>query len=139
MVKQISIFSENRIGAMSDITGILSDNNINIDAIITNDSAEYGIVRFVVDKPDEAVELFKEAGYMVKITNVVGIYMEDEPGTLHKLLAQIKEANINLDYIYVTFDRSNATPIAIVKGDKDNNSIIENIMENKGYTIRRTQ
>lgn len=138
MVKQISIFSENKLGAMSDITGVLSDNEINIDAIITNDSAEYGIVRFVVDKPDEAVELFKEAGYMVKTTNVVGVYMEDEPGTLHKLLSQIKEANINLDYIYVTFDRTNASPIAIVKGDKDNNAIIENILENKGYTIRKS-
>lgn len=138
MVKQISIFSENKIGAMSDITGVLSENNINIDAVITNDSAEYGIVRFVVDKPDEAVELFKAAGYMVKTTNVVGIYMKDEPGTLHTLLSHIKESNVNLDYIYVTFDRSNAAPIAILKGDKDNNSIIENIMENKGYTIRKS-
>ena len=136
MMKQISIFTENKKGAMSEITGILTENAINIDAMVSNDSAEFGIVRFVLDKPEEAAKAFEAAGYLVKTSTVAAIYMEDGYGELHRLLAAVSDANINLDYIYVTFDRETTSPIAILKSDTDA-SIIENMMENRGYRIKK--
>ena len=136
MMKQISIFAENRKGAMAEITGILAEHQIDIDAMVTNDSAEFGIVRFVLDKPEEAEAAFQKVGYITKMHTVAAIYMEDGYGELHRLLAAISDANINLDYIYVTFDRQTTSPIAIVKSDTDA-SIIENILENRGYRIKK--
>ena len=82
MAKQLSIFAENKRGAMNALTRILKDNEINISALVTNDSAEYGIVRLIVDKADTAIDVLKQAGYQCHLDKVIAIVMEDTPGYL---------------------------------------------------------
>ena len=135
MLKQISIYTENRKGVLHNITGILRQNQINIDAMLVNDSAEFGTARFVVDRPDDAARALREAGYIIKITNVVGVVMSDEYGTLDTLLGHVLDANINLDYIYATYDRATAAPVAILNCGQEAD-MLENILSGLGYTLR---
>ncbi len=135
MLEQISIYTENKKGVLRDITSIFVENEINIDAMIVNDSAEFGTARFIVDKPEAAVEALKSRGYVTKRSKVVGVCVNDGCGELDRLLEYVLDANINLDYVYATFDRATAAPVVILKspGDVD---ILESILKGKGYTVK---
>ena len=73
MLKQLSIYAENKKGVMQNITGILKNEDINILGSVTNDSAEYGIVRMVVSEPDKAMEALIAAGYLCHVIEVIGV------------------------------------------------------------------
>ena len=81
MLKQLSIFAENKKGTMQQITQILFENDVNILGSVNNDSAEYGIVRMVVSDPDKAEQALQAAGYMTRQTDVLGVEVVDQPGT----------------------------------------------------------
>jgi len=115
MIKQISIFTENKKGAMRNITRVLAENDINIIALVTNDSAEFGIVRMIVSDPGLAFDVLKDAGYMVHSNTVIAVKIGDAPGSLDQLLLEILDSNINVDYLYMSYDRASSTPIAVIK------------------------
>ena len=73
MIRQLSIFAENKQGAMNKITQILQDNDINMNTLVTNDSAEFGTVRMIVSDAQEAQRLLREAGYLTKLAPVVAV------------------------------------------------------------------
>ena len=103
MLKQLSIFAENIKGKMQKVTGILLEEDINILGSVTNDSAEYGIIRMVVSKPEQALEALTKAGFICKLSDVLGIEVKDEVGNLNNLLLSLQESNINIDYLYLSF------------------------------------
>lgn len=134
MVKQISIFTENRKGAMRSITRLLAEGGIDIDAFVTNDSAEFGIVRMLVSDPDKASALLTEAGYQIKRTAVLAFEIPDEPGSLDRLLECIEDANINIDYLYASFDRESAGPVIIIRAaDMDE---LEHFLKSRGFRCK---
>ncbi len=133
MLKQVSIYAENKKGMMRDITKILLDNDINILGSVTNDSAEYGIIRMVVSDPEKAVEALKGEGLMCKLTDVLGVQVADEVGNLHKLLAVITESNINVNYIYLSFNRESGLPIMVMSVE-DGMEVEENLSM-KGFSL----
>ena len=92
MLKQLSIFAENIKGKMQKVTGILLEEDINILGSVTNDSAEYGIIRMVVSKPEQALEALTKAGFICKLSDVLGIEVKDEVGNLNKLLLSLRRA-----------------------------------------------
>lgn len=110
MLKQLSIFAENKKGTMQQITQILFENDVNILGSVNNDSAEYGIVRMVVSDPDKAEQALQAAGYMTRQTDVLGVEVVDQPGNLNSLLKTLLETNISIDYIYLS--PSTASPAA---------------------------
>lgn len=113
MLEQISIFSENKKGALSRMTGILKDHGINLQAMIVNDSAEFGIVRFLLKDGKTAQKLLEDAGYLCHADSVFGALISDEPGSLHDLLEVIQDIGINIDYIYMSHDRNSGEMIAV--------------------------
>ena len=115
MIRQLSIFAENRKGAMNRITQILFDARINMNTLITNDSAEFGIIRMLVSDTDRAAQVLQEAGYMCHTDYVAAAEIGDECGSLNSLLTVINDGNINLDYIYVTYNTLSRLPVAILK------------------------
>lgn len=117
MLNQLAIFAENKKGTMQKITGILAENDINILGSVTNDSAEYGIIRMLVSKPEEAMKALCEAGYLCKLTDVLGIEVADEVGNLNRLLLALDESNINVNYIYLSFNRDSGKPIMVVSAE----------------------
>ena len=126
MVKQISIFTENRKGAMRSITRLLAEGGIDIDAFVTNDSAEFGIVRMLVSDPDKASELLTQA--------VMAFGIPDEPGSLDRLLECVEDANINIDYLYASFDRESAGPIIVIRAnDMDE---LEHFLKSRGFRCK---
>lgn len=117
MLKQISIFAENQKGVMQKNTGILQREDINILGSVTNDSAEYGIIRMVVSDADKAVKALTEESFICKLTNVLGIEVKDEVGNLNNLLLSFLESNINIDYLYLSFNRETGRPIMVIHVD----------------------
>ncbi len=114
MLKQLSVYAENRKGNLQRITGTLAERGINIWGSVTNDSAEYGIIRMIVEKPEEAQQVLQEAGYLARLSDVIGVEMADEVGALNKLLIALTESNINVDYIYLSFNRESGQPVQIL-------------------------
>ena len=113
MLEQISIFSENRKGALSRMTGILMEQGVNLEAMIVNDSAEFGIVRFLVEDSESAQKLLEKEGYICHADRVFGAVITDEVGSLHRLLNAISDAGINIDYIYMSHERGGDNMIAV--------------------------
>ena len=131
MLQQVSIYAENRKGQFREITALLSDNNINILGSVTNDSAEYGIIRMVVSDSHKATEVLTEAGYMCKSAPVLGIETEDKVGALNAVLSALYDANINVNYTYLSFNRASGKPIMVIQTDEVHE--VENILTGKGF------
>ena len=113
MLKQLSIYAENEKGTLEKITGALVDASINIWGSVVSDNAEYGVIRMIVSDPELAVLKIKEGGYICRLTNVIGVEVADEVGNLNKLLRNLQEMNINIDYIYLSFNRESSLPVMI--------------------------
>lgn len=133
MLKQLSIFAENQKGAMQKITETLSNAEINIWGSVTNDSAEYGIIRMVVSDPEAAAEALTSRGYLCRLNNVLGVELEDEVGNLNRLLKAFLDSNINVNYIYLSFNRGSGKPVLIIH--TDGITEVEECLTSKGFTL----
>lgn len=100
IIKQISLFAENKPGKLSNIAHKLKDAGINIRAFTIAEAGDFGIVRMVVDNPDAAHSILHNTGFTVSETSVLGIEMEDVPGGLARIAEVLGEQNINIDYAY---------------------------------------
>lgn len=133
MLKQVSIYAENVKGKMLEITETLTEQNINILGSVTNDSAEYGIVRMVVDDPIKATQALKDKGIICKLTDVIGVEVKDEVGNLNKLLRALNDANINVHYLYLSFNRVSGCPIMVLH--TDDTKEVESSLKSKGFSL----
>ena len=115
MIDQLSVYAENTRGAMLKVSKAISDSGIDILNVVTNDSAEFGIVRMIVDEPEKAEELLASMGYMCKIDKVIGVEIPDEVGSLTALLDVVNTCKMIIDYIFVSYSRDTKTPLAIMK------------------------
>ena len=131
MLKQVSVYAENKKGCFRDITGLLTDSGINILGSVTNDSAEYGIVRLVVSDPEKARDVLIQNGYLCRLVPVLGIELADEVGSLNRLLTELVESNINVDYLYLSYNRESGMPIMVLH--TEGTAQVENILVSRGY------
>lgn len=132
MTRQISIFTENKKGAMHKLTMILQEAGINMSSLVANDSAEFGIARVLCNKPDEALARLTEAGYMCRIDNVLCVEIADEVGSLNRLLGDIHNANVNIDYMYVALSTENGKAFGVLR--VPDIELVESMLADKGYT-----
>jgi hypothetical protein len=100
IIKQLSIFAENRPGAVAEALGVLSGANINMRAFTIADTTDFGIIRTLVDDTDKAVAALRSAGLIVNITDVLQLDFGDAPGSFLELLKKLETANINVEYSY---------------------------------------
>ena len=133
MLKQVSIYAENKKGTIQNITGLLAEKNINILGSVINDGAEYGIIRMVVSAPEKAALALENAGYLCRLTDVTGVEVADEVGNLHNLLLALSESNINVDYVYLSFNRDSGKPILIFH--TEDTYEVEACLAAKGFTV----
>ena len=99
-VKQISVFLENKAGAMQGMTQTLADHNVDMRTLSLAETNDFGIVRLIVDDVYAASTVLKEAGYIHNVTSVLGVMIPDEPGGLNQVLQVLGAANINVEYMY---------------------------------------
>ena len=135
MLHQVSVFADNNKGTLRKMTSILADTNINIYTMLANDSAEFGIIRLIVTDPELAVQELKKAGYQCHMDRVVAVEMGDTPGCLDKILDHLCQANVAIDYLYISYNRQTATPVAIFKTREMET---ETFLRGKGYHLLDT-
>ncbi len=111
IIKQLSVFLENTSGRLTEVTGVLSEAGINMSAFSIADTEEYGILRVIVTKPEEAEKVLKAKGFSVHITDVIGLVVPNEPGGLHRALRILSTENISVEYMYAFANRDRATVI----------------------------
>lgn len=99
-IKQISVFVENKPGALYGMTGVLAQNGVDMRALNVAETQDFGIVRLIVDDVYKASNLLKEAGYVHSITPVLGVAIPDVPGGLNKVLQVLTDAQVNVEYMY---------------------------------------
>ena len=122
MLKQLSVYAENKKGTLEDITRILLEQDINILGSMTDDGAEYGVNRMVVSKPDIALKALTEAGYLCALKDVIGVEVEEADGV-----------EWNVHYLYLSFDRRSGLPIMVFSTD-DIWEVEENLSSH-GYIV----
>jgi len=100
MIKQLSIFIENRPGRLSSVTQILDDKNINIRAFTIQDRGDYGLMKLIVDKPDDARLVLADRGYACALKDVIAVSVPDKPGNLNKLTTIMHDNNVNIADVF---------------------------------------
>ncbi len=99
-VQQLSVFIENKAGRVSEITDVLGTAGINIRGFSVSDTADYGIVRLIVDDPDKGRSVLQDAGFTVKKSEVICLNLPDHPGGLAGVLKVVSDAGVNIEYVY---------------------------------------
>ncbi len=100
MIKQISLFAENKPGRLANIANKFKEAGINIRAFTIAEAGDFGIIRMVVDNPDMAHSVLHDSGFTVSETSVLGVEMADVPGQLAMIAEVLSEKGINIDYAY---------------------------------------
>jgi hypothetical protein len=132
-VEQISIFLENKSGRLAEVTGVLSDAGINIRALYLADTADFGILRLIVNDTEKARQVLRDNGFTVEKTKVVAIEVPDRPGGLSGILNSIKDEGINVEYMYAFVEKSGENAIVIFRFDEPEKSV--DILKNAGVKI----
>jgi len=117
-IKQISISLDNMPGMLSKVSEILGNEGVNIRAISVADTADISTVRFVVDDPTKAINILTTNGFALKETDVLAVETPDHPGGLNAVLRPLKDASINVHYLYPYLGRASDQAIVILGVDK---------------------
>ena len=119
MLKQLSVFVENKFGRLAAITDILEKNNIDISALSLADTSDFGILRLIVDKPEEAKNALRAEGITVKSNHVIAAAMDDKPGGLAYLLRLLTDANISIEYMYAFMGKEEDKAFTVIRADNN--------------------
>jgi hypothetical protein len=120
-VVQLSVFLGNEEGRLAEVMGILAKANVNIRALSLADTADFGVLRIIVDKPQDAIDALRKAEIVVKTTDIIAVEVEDKPGGLSKVLDVFKNEKINIEYMYAFVEKKNDNAVLVFR--------VENIEE----------
>ena len=99
-IDQLSVFVENKPGKLVEVIETIGASGVDLRALSIADTADFGVLRVIVDKPDTAYRTLTDAGYVVKINQVLPVAISDEPGSLGKMLRVLSDAGISVEYVY---------------------------------------
>ncbi len=100
IIKQLSVFLENKTGRLNEVTQLLGNAGINMSAFSVADTSEFGILRVIVSDPEKALVILKEAEFSVRLTDVVCLNSPNEPGALARALNVLSSENVFIEYLY---------------------------------------
>lgn len=116
-ITQISVFLENRKGRLFEICSLLGQAGINIRALTIAETESFGVLRMVVDKPGETIELFRKNNVTANQTEVVAVEVPDKPGGLAEVLATLRENNVNVEYMYGFVEKHSEKALLVFRFD----------------------
>ncbi|MTK51962.1 ACT domain-containing protein [Paludibacter sp.] len=131
LLKQLSVFLENKPGRITQVTKVLDEIGVNITAFNIADTSEFGILRMIVDNIDVALQALKAQGFSVRTTQVVGLVVPHQPGGMHQALEHVDKAGIEIEYMYAFAYNSKAA--VIIKAD-DTQKLVE-VLSGSGYHV----
>ncbi len=129
LLKQLSVFMENRQGRLEEVTNVLATNEINITSFSLADTSEYGLLRMIVDNPEKGKKVLKEAGFSAMLTDVIAVLLPHEIGALNRIMETLKD--VNIEYIYVLATGNH--PSLIIKADEIEETI--KILQKDGFDL----
>lgn len=132
-LKQLTIFVENKQGAIVDITDALAKNHVDMRALSIADTKDFGILRLIVNDNELAIKTLQQHGYLVKNTDVVGVKIGDEPGKLSTALKVLDDAQINLEYLYAFMSRTEKHAYVVLR--VADNTAAEKALEKAGFHL----
>ena len=132
-VNQISVFVENKSGALAQITEDLSRGGVNMRALSIAETQEFGVLRFIADNEEKAASVLRKAGYVLTLTPVLAVVLKDEPGSFAKTLRILADEDIDVEYTYafLTPHPGSACMIFRVK----DNALAEEILTKAGVVL----
>lgn len=133
LVEQIAVFLENKSGRLAEITTVLAENDVNIRALSVADTADFGILRLIVDKVEKAKAVLKDNGFTVGKTHVIAVEVEDKTGGLAKVLQCLTKADINVEYMYAFVNKTAENAVLIFRFEKMEEAITT--LQKDGFTI----
>ena len=132
-LKQLTVFVENKQGTVVAVTEALANAQINLRALSIAETDGFGILRIIVNDEAAAEMVLKEKGYLIKVTEVVGVKIGDAPGKLSYVLRTLADAGINIDYLYAFMARTEKHAYVVLR--VENNAETEAVLENAGLHI----
>jgi hypothetical protein len=114
-IKQVSVFVENTSGRLAEVTRVLAKNQLNLRAISVADTADFGILRIIVDSADKAAEVLEAGGFTAKLTEVIGVEVPDRPGGLADVMEIFDREKVNIEYLYTSLERNRENAVVIFK------------------------
>ena len=132
-IKQISVFLENTTGRLSEVTKVLAGAGINLRAISIADTADFGILRLIVDKTDAAINALNTAGFTTRQTGVAAVEIEDKPGCLAKLMELFQQHEVNIEYLYASLEGNAGKAVVIFKLEDHDKGLT--IIKNNGFKM----
>ena len=115
IVKQLSVFLENKPGTLSKVCRALAHEGINLYAMTVSDTIDHAVIRIVVSEPDKAVRMFESSGVLVIENEVIQVPLKNEPGQLAKLSDKLSLAGVNIDYAYCAADEEQKKGVLILR------------------------
>ena len=131
IIKQLSVFLENKPGRLCAATDVLAKNDIDISALSLADTSEFGILRLLVDQPERAQQLLSESGVIVRVTGVIAVAMNDRPGGAVEVLHCLSQASLNVEYIYACVGRVSGKALMVIR--VDDVEVAEQVLHANGY------
>ena len=132
-IKQLTVFVENKQGAVVSITDTLSKHNINLRALSIAETQDFGILRLIANDEVAAEKILTEEDYLIKITEVVGVKIGDEPGKLSAALKVLDENKINVEYLYAFMARTEKHAYLVLR--VEDNAKAEAALEGAGFHL----
>ncbi len=122
-IEQIAIFMENKPGHLQTICASLADAGVNIVTLSLADTKQYGILRLLTDNPAKAKDALATAGFVVNMTEVLAVEVDDKPGGLLRILDIISEGGINIEYMYAFTFHSSENAVMVFRFDNPDRAI----------------
>lgn len=132
VIKQLSVFIENREGRLERVTEALKERGINIASFSLADTSEYGMLRMIVSDPEEGKKVLKEEGFSAMLTDVIAVKIAQKPGTLHEVLKVLFEAGLSVEYMYTLATAGKDTSIIMKLSDL---TVALKILEENNYEV----
>lgn len=133
MLKQLTVFVENKQGTLVDITDTLATNGVNLRALSIADTQDFGLLRLIVNDNETAASALQEKGYILKITDVIGVKIGDAPGKLSKALSVLAQAGVNVEYLYAFMARTQKHAYVVLR--PTDNAAAEKALEENGFHL----
>jgi len=131
IIKQLSVFLENKKGRLCAVTDVLAENGIDISALSLADTAEFGVLRLIVDQPEKAKEVLSESGVVVSIAKVIAVAMDDAPGGAVGILHILSDNGFNVEYMYACVGKVSGKALMVVRTDDVEET--EKALQEKGF------
>ena len=132
-IKQLTVFVQNKKGTVVSVTDILSKNNVNLRALSIAETQDFGILRLIVNDEKTAEAVLLENGYLIKVIDVLGVKIGDEPGKLTAALDVLDRADINVEYLYAFMARTEKHAYVVLR--VEDNTAAEDALANAGFKM----